>query len=270
MTRLDLELVDRGLARSRSHARQLITAGMVQVNGTTVHRAAARVRAADNVASRADGYVSRAAAKLLGALDDLGVQVPQRALDAGASTGGFTQVLLQRGCTLVYAIDVGTDQLAPMLRADPRVVAREQTNLRDLDLRHVDHQPVDLVVADVSFISLVLLVEPLAAVVRRSGHLLLMVKPQFEVGRELLGKGGVVRAAAHRRLAVEGVVSKAESLHWYAQSAVASRLPGPAGNREYFVLFASTRPPAAPDLDRLVEGVAPLDVSGATYAVPGE
>ncbi|MET1004582.1 MAG: TlyA family RNA methyltransferase [Propionibacteriaceae bacterium] len=257
--RLDLELVRLGLARSRAHAQQLIDAGRVRLNGKVADKAAARVTADDTLRSESDGYVSRAAHKLSGALTDLGLRPAGRALDAGASTGGFTQVLLERGCDPVYAVDVGTDQLAAELREDPRVVVWEQTNLRDLELRHVGGRPVDLVVADVSFISLVLLVPRLVAVTRPDGRLLLMVKPQFEVGRARLGKGGVVRSAELRRRAVDGVVAEAARYGWSAEQVVASRLPGPAGNVEYFVLFGPERP-----------GAAPVIVSPATYAVPGE
>jgi 23S rRNA (cytidine1920-2'-O)/16S rRNA (cytidine1409-2'-O)-methyltransferase len=250
--RLDVELVGRGLARSRSQAQQQIAAGGVRVNGSVASRAADRVGDADEVVAVSDGYVSRAAHKLLGALADLEVQVSGRALDAGSSTGGFTQVLLERGCSRVYAVDVGTDQLVPRLRDDPRVVVRERTNLRDLELSQLDGEPVDLVVADVSFISLVLLVERFAAVTRPDGQLLLMVKPQFEVGRERLGKGGVVRSATHRADAVAAVVAAAAGHGWWAQRAAASRLPGPAGNVEYFVLFGTAAPAAVPDLVALV------------------
>ena len=264
-----MELVHQGLARSRAHAQQLIAAGTVRVNGATVGKAAATVVPTDVLEAQPDGYVSRAAHKLLGALEDLdgqqdlAAQIPPsrsilplhgRALDAGSSTGGFTQVLLERGCRRVYAVDVGTGQLAEPLRSDPRVVVWEQTNLRDLDLRHVDGDPVDLVVADVSFISLVLLVERLAAVTRRDGRLLLMVKPQFEVGRELLGKGGVVRAPALHRSAVADVVAAAAAHDWFAWQVVRSRLAGPAGNVEYFVLFGP-HPPLTPfDLAAAVPG----------------
>ena len=258
--RLDRTLVARGLARSRSQAQSMIAAGAVQVDGTVVRRPAEGVPPGATLTADADPYVSRAAHKLLGALDDLGLTAAGRALDAGSSTGGFTQVLLERGCGTVYAVDVGTDQLAPLVRQDPRVVVQEQTNLRDLDLSHVEGQPVDLVVADVSFISLTLLVGPLTAVTRRDGWLLLMVKPQFEVGRELLGKGGVVRSSAQRRQAVETVVAAAADLGWHPQQLVPSRLPGPAGNVEFFVLLTRARP----------EGVAPLVVGTDTYAVPGE
>lgn len=248
-TRLDRELVERGLARSRTQAQQLIVAGLVQVNGAVVRKPAERVTPADALASHDDSYVSRAAHKLLGALDDLELDVPERALDAGSSTGGFTQVLLERGCQTVYAVDVGTDQLAQVLRLDRRVVVWEQTNLRDLELRHVGDEAVGLTVADVSFISLVLLVERLTRVTRADGQLLLMIKPQFEVGRELLGKGGVVRSALHRRQAIDGVIEAARGYGWYAHGVAASRLPGPAGNVEYFVRLDRSRPNVPPDLD---------------------
>jgi 23S rRNA (cytidine1920-2'-O)/16S rRNA (cytidine1409-2'-O)-methyltransferase len=252
-TRLDVELVERGLARSRSHAQQQIGAGQVRVNGTVVSRPAEKVGPEDVLLSGSDPYVSRAAHKLLGALDDLEVTVSGRALDAGASTGGFTQVLLERGCSTVYAVDVGTAQLASSLRTDPRVVAWDQTNLRDLELRHVGGRPVDLVVADVSFISLLLLMERLFAVTAPAGRALLMVKPQFEVGRELLGKGGVVRSPALHRQVIARIVEAAGQLGWHAQRVARSRWPGPAGNVEYFVLFATASPEVGPDLDAAVQ-----------------
>ena len=237
--RLDLELAARGLARSRSHARELIRSGRVLVDGRVEDKPAAIVAPSQGVAlTEAEPWVSRAAHKLLGALDsrpwaDLG----PRALDAGASTGGFTQVLLSRGVARVYAVDVGHGQLAPVLRADPRVVVREGLNLRDLTLGDLDGTPVDLVVADVSFISLTLLLEPLFSVVAPGGRALLMVKPQFEVGRELLGGGGVVRDEALRTQAVEKVVRAASELGWSPSWRGTSPLPGPAGNVEYFVAF---------------------------------
>ena len=251
-TRLDLVLVARGLARSRSQAQALVAGGAVRVDGVVVRRPAEAVRAGATVTAETDPYVSRAAHKLLGALDDLGLAVHGRALDAGASTGGFTQVLLERGCRSVHAVDVGTDQLAPLLREDPRVVVQEQTNLRDLGLAHLGGRPVDLVVADVSFISLTLLVAPLTAVTADDGWLLLMVKPQFEVGRERLGRGGVVRSPALQAEAVEAVAGVAAELGWPAHAVVPSRLPGPAGNREFFLLLRRGAPAAPLDLDRAV------------------
>jgi 23S rRNA (cytidine1920-2'-O)/16S rRNA (cytidine1409-2'-O)-methyltransferase len=215
----------------------MIMHGQVVIDGVVVRRPAEPVDAAAGIVTAPDPYVSRAAYKLLGALDDLQLSVPGRALDAGASTGGFTQVLLERGCAQVIAVDVGTGQLAPLLRGDPRVTVWEQTNLRHLTLDHVAGRPVDLVVADVSFISLTLLIEPLTAVTAAEGRLLLLVKPQFEVGRERLEKGGVVRSAELRRAAVRGVVEAAEGLGWRASAGAPSRLPGSAGNQEFFVLL---------------------------------
>ena len=234
MSRLDRALVERGLARSRSQAQELIARGAVQVNGAVAGRAGAEVDTADEISAETDRYVSRAAHKLLGALSDTGLRPAGRALDAGASTGGFTQVLLECGCAPVYAVDVGRDQLAPALRGDPRVRVRERTNVRGLTLAHLDGRPVDLVVADVSFISLTLLVEPLAAVLASSGDLLVLVKPQFEVGRARVGKGGVVRSPALHREAVVAVLEAAEPAGWHARRVVRSRLPGPAGNVEFF------------------------------------
>jgi 23S rRNA (cytidine1920-2'-O)/16S rRNA (cytidine1409-2'-O)-methyltransferase len=235
--RLDLELVARGLARSRSHAQALISAGQVRVDGAVVRRAAVVVPAAALVEADTDHYVSRGAHKLVGALDDLGLAVPARALDAGSSTGGFTQVLLERGARQVVAVDVGTGQLSEPLRSDPRVRLFEQTNLRDLTLAHVDEQPVDLVVADVSFISLTLLLRPLTAATASDGALLLLVKPQFEVGRERLGPGGVVRADHLRHAAVAAVATAAEELGWTGQATVPARVAGESGNQEYFLLL---------------------------------
>ena len=240
--RLDQSLLARGLARSRSQARALILAGEVRVDGVVVTKPSAAVRPGASLTTTTDPYVSRAAHKLIGALDELGLAVGGRALDAGSSTGGFTQVLLERGCVSVQAVDVGTDQLAPALRADPRVVVHEQTNLRDLTLDHVGGEPVDLTVADVSFISLTLLVAPLAAVTRPGGWMLLMVKPQFEVGRERLGRGGVVRDPALHAEAVDAVLDAARDRGWHGHAVRPSRLPGPAGNREFFVLLRD-RPP---------------------------
>jgi 23S rRNA (cytidine1920-2'-O)/16S rRNA (cytidine1409-2'-O)-methyltransferase len=225
----------------------MINAGEVRVDGAVVTRASTSVRSSDPITTSNDPYVSRGAYKLLGALDDLRLAVSGRALDAGASTGGFTQVLLERGATAVTAVDVGSGQLDARLRADLRVRSWEQTNLRDLTLAQVGGEPVDLVVADVSFISLTLLVAPLGGVTRDDGRLLLMVKPQFEVGRERLGKGGVVRSVELHRLAVDQVVAAAAAAGWYAQAGVPSRLPGPSGNREFFVLFARGAP--RPDFD---------------------
>lgn len=238
--RLDQALVGRGLARSRQHASELIRSGLVTVDGVVASKPSTTVGDGAAVDAPADVYVGRAAHKLLGALEDSHTSVHGRALDAGASTGGFTQVLLEAGASRVYAVDVGHDQLVASLRRDPRVVVHEGTNLRDLTLEHVENEPVDLVVADVSFISLRLLLEPMLAVLRPDGAALLMVKPQFEVGRERLGAGGVVRDEKDRTAAVDGVAEAARALGWTEDWRGLSRLPGPAGNVEVFLRLHRT------------------------------
>jgi 23S rRNA (cytidine1920-2'-O)/16S rRNA (cytidine1409-2'-O)-methyltransferase len=251
--RLDRELVRRGLARSRSHAQAMINSGQVIVDGSVVERPGEQVALSAAIHAPDDRYVSRGAHKLIGALDDLQLSVAGRAPDAGASTGGFTQLLLERGCQEVIAIDVGRGQLAPVLGADPRVRHHEGINLRDLRIDHVGGVQVDLAVADVSFISLRLLVGPLVSVTRDGGSVLLLVKPQFEVGRELLGKGGVVRSPAHQVQAISSVIEAAGEYGWRAKGAVPSRLPGASGNREFFVLLRRTESSADLDLTTLVQ-----------------
>lgn len=233
--RLDQVLPALGLARSRSQAAELIRAERVRVDGVTITRASYRVSVGSVLDVDADPWVSRAAYKLLGALDQSGLPVPARVLDAGASTGGFTQVLLARGAKKVFAVDVGHDQLADLLRSDDRVVVREGLNLRDLTLDDLDGERVDMVVADVSFISLRMILAPILAVLDPAGVALLMVKPQFEVGRERLGAGGVVRNAADRQAAIDAVLTEAARLGWTAIWQADSTLPGPSGNLEHFV-----------------------------------
>ncbi|WP_394277453.1 TlyA family RNA methyltransferase [Luteococcus sp.] len=237
--RLDLELVDRGLARSRSLARKLVEQGIVQVDGRAATKASQSVpKDCEITLDEHTAWVSRAAHKLLGALDELGWdRVPERTLDAGASTGGFTEVLLSRGAVEVHAVDVGHGQMAQSLLDDPRVVAHEGLNLRHLALADVGGRPVDLAVCDVSFISLTLLLEPIFSVIAPGGKALLMVKPQFEVGRRRLSSAGVVRDEQTRLEAVEAVCAAARELGWTDRWRSPSTLPGPAGNIEYFVLF---------------------------------
>lgn len=233
--RLDAALVQRGLARSRKQASELIAGGGVRVNGEVATKPSRPVASDDRVEAHVDPYVSRAAHKLLGVLDDCPTPLAGRALDAGASTGGFTQVLLERGCAPVYSVDVGHDQLAPLLRDDPRVGVREGLNLRDLTLADLDGEPVDVVVADVSFISLTLLVRPLLDCLRPSGVALLMVKPQFEVGKGRLDAHGVVTSPALWRESVDAVVAAASECGWGCDWRGETRLAGTTGNREFFV-----------------------------------
>jgi 23S rRNA (cytidine1920-2'-O)/16S rRNA (cytidine1409-2'-O)-methyltransferase len=257
-SRLDSELVRRGLARSREHAVALITEGRVAVAGQAATKPATGVEAGTPVVVRTDPdeprWVSRGAHKLLGALDAFGVDVAgRRALDAGASTGGFTEVLLSRGAAEVVAVDVGYGELAWSLRTDDRVHVHERTNVRTLTPEQIGG-PADVVVADLSFISLRLVLPALTACATGGADLLPMVKPQFEVGRERLGSGGVVRDPEHRRSAVLGVARAAAALGWGTAGVVASPLPGPAGNVEFFLrLRRDAGSPEEDDVRRAVE-----------------
>ncbi|MDR1214494.1 MAG: TlyA family RNA methyltransferase [Propionibacteriaceae bacterium] len=241
-TRLDRALVERGLARSRGQAVDLIAQGLVLLDGRPARKAATGVGPDSRVEAVPDHYVSRGAHKLLAALDQSGTAVPERVLDAGASTGGFTQVLLERGARRVYAVDVGCDQMAPALRQDPRVVLWERTNLRQLSWDQVEGRPVDLVVADVSFISLRLLLEPLFAVATPQASALLLVKPQFEVGRGHLTSGGLVADPKRRRDAVDQVAAAVQTQGWTVDWRAPSAWPGTNGNLEFFL---RCRAPAA-------------------------
>ena len=263
MSRLDQELVVRGLARSRTHAAKLIAEGRVRVNGEGANKAARTVGTdadLDVLPAEGEEYVSRAGNKLAGALEAFGpVGVSgRRCLDAGASTGGFTDVLLRRGAARVVAVDVGHGQLVEALRADPRVDVREGVNVRYLDAADIGG-PVDLVVADLSFISLRLVVGPLAAATRRGGDLVLMVKPQFEIGRENLARTGVVTDPGWRRRAVEGVVAAGTREGLELAGLARSPLPGQDGNVEFFLWMrrpghagsplSPAEPPALPKVD---------------------
>ncbi len=241
LRRVDAELVRRGLARSRQDAAVLIREGQVFLDGAEVTKPARQMDPAQALLVKEaaqDRYVSRGAYKLLGALEYLGDAGPRvegvRALDAGASTGGFTDVLLRRGAAHVVAVDVGYGQLAWKLREDPRVTVLERTNVRTLEPAVVAPAP-DLVVGDLSFISLRLLVAPLAAASSPTADFLLMVKPQFEVGREKIGAHWVVRNPEYHVEAVCDVALSARAAGLALQAIAPSPLPGPAGNVEYFL-----------------------------------
>lgn len=241
--RLDAALVARGLARSRGQASDLIAAGRVLVNGRPARKASAPVNEADAITAEADPWVSRAAHKLIGALDASATDVTGvRALDAGASTGGFTQVLLARGAAHVTAVDVGHGQLVDPVASDPRVTSHEGLNLRDLTPAHVAG-PVDLVVADVSFISLTLLVGPLRQVARDGAEALFMVKPQFELGRAALDSRGVIADPARTGEAADLVAAAATEAGWHEVWRGMSRLPGESGNREVFLKLVAAPAP---------------------------
>jgi 23S rRNA (cytidine1920-2'-O)/16S rRNA (cytidine1409-2'-O)-methyltransferase len=245
--RLDAELVRRGLARSREQAGELVAAGRVTVAGQRAAKAATQVRR-DTPISIADtgepGYVSRGGHKLAGALAVFGaggLAVAGRdCLDAGASTGGFTDVLLRAGAAHVVAADVGYGQLAWALRTDPRVTVLDRVNVRTLE--NVTPVP-GLVVADLSFISLTLVLPALVACAAPDADFVLLVKPQFEVGKGRVGSGGVVREAADRADAVRKVAGAAGELSLGVLGVTASALPGPAGNVEYFLWLRRGAPP---------------------------
>jgi 23S rRNA (cytidine1920-2'-O)/16S rRNA (cytidine1409-2'-O)-methyltransferase len=267
--RLDTELVRRGLVRSRRHARVAVEEGRVTVDGRQVQKASTPIDQTSDLTVRPDAddptYASRGGCKLAGALDVLDPLVVsgRRCLDAGASAGGFTDVLLRRGARTVVALDVGHGQLVADLRQDPRVVVRERTSVRGLEPEQIGGL-VDLLVADLSFISLTTVLPSLVRLVDEgppSGDLLLLVKPQFEVGRARLGRGGVVRDPALRALAVTGVARAAESLGLAVAAVTVSPLTGPAGNVEYFVwvrtrAFSSSRRWTEVEAERLVSGAA--------------
>ncbi|MBI2370452.1 MAG: TlyA family RNA methyltransferase [Deltaproteobacteria bacterium] len=234
--RLDRLLVERGLAPSRERAAALILAGRVRVGAQPMTKAGTLVDPAVRVEVTADlPYVSRGGQKLAGALDAFGLPVEGVvALDVGASTGGFTDCLLQRGAKRVYALDVGRGLVHWRLRQDPRVVLFEGRNVRHLEPRELG-EPVDLATIDVSFISVTKVLPAVAACVRPGGQLVVLVKPQFEVGRSQVGKGGVVRDPATQRAAVEQVVASARGLGLGVRGEVPAPLRGPRGNQEYFL-----------------------------------
>jgi 23S rRNA (cytidine1920-2'-O)/16S rRNA (cytidine1409-2'-O)-methyltransferase len=239
MVRLDQALVARGLARSRTHAASLISEGRVTSDGQVLSKASLQVEDGKDLAvehTEQDNYVSRAGHKLAGALDAFpAITVAgKRCLDAGASTGGFTDVLLRRGAAHVVAVDVGHGQLVPQLRDDPRVEVHEGLNVRYMSAADIGGT-VALTVADLSFISLTLVVLPLALSTEPGGDLVLMVKPQFEIGKDRLGRTGVVNSERERRMAVEKVANAALDAGVDLRGLAASPLPGQDGNVEYFL-----------------------------------
>jgi 23S rRNA (cytidine1920-2'-O)/16S rRNA (cytidine1409-2'-O)-methyltransferase len=245
-SRLDAALGERGLARSRTHAAKLVTDGLVTVNGVAQVKPSFRVpESAEIVVAGADHYVSRAAHKLIAALDAFAIDPSGRiALDAGASTGGFTQVLLERGASRVLAIDVGHAQLASEIRNDASVVTVEGFNIRDLTGEWVSAQltaseVVSLVVADLSFIGLGLVLEPLRDSVDATADFVLLVKPQFEVGRGGI-REGIVRDQGLRQDAVTNILWAAWDLGLGTAGIIPSPIAGSAGNREYLVWLRST------------------------------
>ena len=246
-TRLDVRLVELQLAESREKAQALVMAGRVRVDGRSATKSGAAV-AGDAVVEVLAGpdHVGRGAVKLAGALDAFGVSPHGRvAVDVGASTGGFTETLLARGAARVYAVDVGRNQIHESLRADPRVVLREGVNARALSAEHVP-EPCGLAVMDVSFISVLKILPALRDVLARPADAIVLVKPQFEVGRMQVGRGGVVREPALHRQALHGVATAAQDDCGYAvRGACASPITGTEGNREFFLHLDPAGDPAS-------------------------
>jgi len=238
--RLDRLLVERGFAQSRERARAFILEGRVLVNGQRIDKAGQAVPVEAKIELKGEDipYVSRGGLKLEEALKSFGISVKGlTALDAGASTGGFTDCLLQHGARRVYAVDVGYGQLAWKLRQDPRVVSLERTNIRYLDKSRIP-EPIQIAVADTSFISLDKVLPRITSIVEDKGIIIALIKPQFEVGRDEVGKGGVVRDTKKQARAVDRVIGAAVELGLNVLGLKESPLLGPKGNREYFICLA--------------------------------
>lgn len=259
--RLDRAVHARGLARSRSHAQELIAQGVVLVDGEVETKSSRDVGDATPIALAVteDHYVSRAAHKLIGALDAFGprglVVTGKTALDAGASTGGFTQVLLERGAAQVTAIDVGHGQMSPVMASDPRVTVVEGLNVRDLE-HGSPGTGAGLVVADLSFISLTLAIPALRTVAEPDADFVLMVKPQFEVGRSGLDKHGVVVSPALWSRAITAVCDCAHGEGLQVRGLERSPLPGPSGNVEFFVWVSQAWQARGAARERVLSGDA--------------
>ena len=233
--RLDAELARRGLADSRESAQRLVMAGRVRVNSRPADKPDLRVDADTPIEVLSGGpeYASRGAYKLIGALDNFAIDVVgRRALDVGASTGGFTDVLLARGAASVIALDVGYGQLVTRLRNDPRVIVLDRTNVRYVTPGELPYAP-DLITIDASFISLRTVLPAALALAAPEAEIIALIKPQFEVGKGKVGKGGIVRDEALRRAAVDAVVAFAREIGLEVAGVIESPIEGAQGNREY-------------------------------------
>jgi 23S rRNA (cytidine1920-2'-O)/16S rRNA (cytidine1409-2'-O)-methyltransferase len=238
-TRLDLEMTRRGLAESREGAQRLIMAGRVRVNSRPASKSDLKVDAETDIAivGAASEYASRGGYKLAAAIDHFQVDVTgRRALDVGASTGGFTDVLLQRGAASVIALDVGYGQIAEKLRRDPRVIMMDRTNIRNVTPADLPYAP-DLVVIDTSFISLRIVLPAVIELAAPKADIIALVKPQFEVGKGKVGKGGVVRDESLRKEALDAILAFARAAGLEVVGSIESPIRGAAGNIEYLALL---------------------------------
>ncbi|MCD7059329.1 TlyA family RNA methyltransferase [Pelagibacterium xiamenense] len=240
--RLDRVLEARGLVPSRARAADAIRRGVVTVNGIAAKKAGQPVTETDIIAisDPAEGYVSRAALKLIAGLDAAGFDPSGKVcLDLGASTGGFTQVLAQRGAKTIYAVDVGHGQLHPDVAALSNVVSLEGTNARDLDTTLIP-EPIEMLVCDVSFVSLTKVISPPSSRCMIGAEAVLLIKPQFEVGRDFIGKGGIVIEGPHVEAAIEAVIGHMAQLGWTFVMRMPSPLTGGDGNTEHIAAFRRT------------------------------
>jgi 23S rRNA (cytidine1920-2'-O)/16S rRNA (cytidine1409-2'-O)-methyltransferase len=237
--RIDRLLVEKGLAPSRERAQSLIMAGTVLVDDVPVTKSGQQVSSDAEIRIRGEdhSFVSRGGVKLAHALEEFDLNVRGFiCLDVGASTGGFTDCLLQNGASKIYAVDVGYGQLAWKLKEDPRVIVVERQNIRYIDADKLP-EPFDLIVIDVSFISLELVLPVVVPFLKQNGKIISLVKPQFEVGKELVGKGGIVKDPASHKLALAKVMGAAKSLDLSHYGTVESPIEGAKGNKEFLVLF---------------------------------
>ncbi len=237
-SRLDQLLVGREFFASRSRAADAIKRGHVSINGVVAEKPGQRVEASCDiiVSDPAIDYVSRAALKLIHALDHFNVDVSNAiAADIGASTGGFSQTLLERGATRIYAVDVGHDQLAESLRNDARIISMEGLNARHITKQHIP-EPLNVIVSDVSFISLKLALPPVLALAQPQAQLIALIKPQFEVGRKALGKGGIVREPELRQQVVADITGwLTDEMKWKVSGVISSPVTGSDGNEEFLI-----------------------------------
>lgn len=240
VVRLDVALLERGLTDSRSKAQRLIADGKVSVNGVAVTKASAKVGGDDVIAAdRGDGYVSRGAYKLVGAFErfaDVGLRSVQglRCLDIGASTGGFCDVLLRRGAAHVIALDVGHGQLDPRIAGNERIIEMSGVNIRDVEADDLPYRP-SMIVSDVSFISLTYVIPVIARIAAPGAHVVLLVKPQFEVGKGNLGKNGIVESETLRKQALDTVTACAKANGLDVRATAVSPIEGTHGNIEYLL-----------------------------------
>jgi 23S rRNA (cytidine1920-2'-O)/16S rRNA (cytidine1409-2'-O)-methyltransferase len=255
VTRLDVWLAENGLAESREKAQALVMAGRVRVDGAPARKPGTRVPASAMVeVAPGPAHVGRGALKLAGALEAFSLDPAARvAVDVGASTGGFTETLLERGAARVYAVDVGRGQLHEKLRADPRVVVRERTNARALGPADVPER-CGLAVMDVSFISVTRILPALPGILTADADVVVLVKPQFEVGRREVGRGGLVKDPALHLRVLREVAAHARTLGYAVRGAAASPVTGAEGNREFFLHLVLGAPsPPAGELDAMLE-----------------